>query len=111
LRHHFLAYRAFVRAKVACMRHAQGDEAAAMDVARHAELTVDHLRQGRVSLVVVGGPPATGKSTLAGALADRLGAVLMSSDHVRKELAGIDPQFMSASIFFSSINSRHLLTT
>jgi uncharacterized protein len=91
LRHHFVAYRAFVRAKVACMRHAQGDDAAAMDVARHAELTVDHLRQGRVSLVVVGGPPATGKSTLAGAIADRLGAVLMSSDHVRKELAGIDP--------------------
>ncbi len=91
LRHHFVAYRAFVRAKVSCMRHAQGDEAAVTDIARHAELTVEHLRRGRVSLVVVGGPPASGKSTLAGALADRLGAVVVSSDPVRKELAGIDP--------------------
>jgi aminoglycoside phosphotransferase family enzyme/predicted kinase len=91
LRHHFVAYRAFVRAKVACLRYGQGDAAAGVDVGRHAELTAAHLRQGRVCLVVVGGSPATGKSTVAGALADRLGAVLLSSDHVRKELADIDP--------------------
>jgi hypothetical protein len=26
LRHHYIAHRAFVRAKVACLRHAQGDD-------------------------------------------------------------------------------------
>jgi uncharacterized protein len=92
LRHHYLAYRAFVRAKVACLRHVQGDESAAADAARHAELTARHLRAGAVCLILVGGLPGTGKSTLAGGLADRIGAVLVSSDPVRKELAGLAPQ-------------------
>jgi hypothetical protein len=42
-------------------------------------------------LALVGGLPGTGKSTVAGALADRVGAVLLSSDRIRKELAGLDP--------------------
>ncbi|HEU4422649.1 MAG TPA: AAA family ATPase [Pilimelia sp.] len=92
LRHHYIAYRAFVRAKVACLRHAQGDAAARVDVASHADLTLRHLRAGAVALVLVGGLPGTGKSTLAGRLADRLGAVLLSSDRIRKELAGLPPQ-------------------
>ncbi len=92
LRHHYLAYRAFVRAKVACLRHAQGDPAAAGDAARHADLTARHLRAGTVALVLVGGLPGTGKSTLAGRLADRLGAVVLSSDRLRKELAGLAPE-------------------
>jgi predicted kinase len=44
-----------------------------------------------VRLALVGGLPGTGKTTLGGALADRFGAVLISSDRVRKEMAGIDP--------------------
>jgi aminoglycoside phosphotransferase family enzyme/predicted kinase len=99
LREHFLAYRAFVRAKVACLRHAQGDEAAAADAARHAEQTAAHLRAGAVALVLVGGLPGTGKSTLAGGLADRLGAVLLGSDRVRKELAGLTPQTDAAATY------------
>ncbi|RJQ87273.1 bifunctional aminoglycoside phosphotransferase/ATP-binding protein [Amycolatopsis panacis] len=91
LRHHYLAYRAFVRVKVACLRHAQGDPAAA-DLARaYADLTLRHLRSGEVRLVLVGGLPGAGKSTVAGRLADKLGATLLQSDRVRKELAGIDP--------------------
>jgi aminoglycoside phosphotransferase family enzyme/predicted kinase len=91
LRHHYVAYRAFVRAKVACLRHAQGDTSAAVEAVRHEELTLDHLRSGEVALVLVGGAPGTGKSTLAGGLADRLGAVVLASDRIRKELAGLDP--------------------
>jgi hypothetical protein len=91
LRHHYLAYRAFVRAKVACLRHQQGDPAAATDVVDHVGLTLRHLSAGVVRLVLIGGLPGTGKTTLAGRLADRLGAVVISSDRVRKELAGIDP--------------------
>ncbi len=92
LREHYLAYRAFVRVKVACLRHAQGDAAAADEAASYAGIALEHLRRGEVRLVVVGGPPGSGKTTLAGLLADELGAVLLSSDRVRKELAGIDPQ-------------------
>ena len=91
LRHHYTAYRAFVRAKVACLRHEQGDEDARADVARYADLTRRHLMRGSVRLALVGGLPGTGKSTLAASLADRFGAVLLSSDRLRKELAGLDP--------------------
>jgi aminoglycoside phosphotransferase family enzyme/predicted kinase len=99
LRHHYVAYRAFVRAKVACLRHAQGDPGAAADVAAHTELTLRHLRAGVVRLVLVGGLPGTGKTTLAGRLADRLGAVLISSDRIRKELSGLDPACGAASAY------------
>ncbi|NMH99309.1 AAA family ATPase [Pseudonocardia acidicola] len=91
LRHHYIAYRAFVRAKVAAMRHQQGDPTAAEEVAQHAELALRHLDDGAVRLALVGGLPGTGKTTLAGGLADRFGAVLLSSDRIRKELAGLDP--------------------
>ncbi|HEY7596107.1 MAG TPA: AAA family ATPase [Actinophytocola sp.] len=91
LRHHYIAYRAFVRVKVACLRHAQGDLAAAGDVVAYADIARRHLRLGQVRLVLVGGLPGSGKTTVAGMLADSLGAVLLSSDRVRKELAGVDP--------------------
>ncbi|MFI5589511.1 AAA family ATPase [Amycolatopsis sp. NPDC051758] len=89
--HHYLAYRAFVRAKVACLRHAQGDPAAGALAGEYAELTLRHLRLGQVRLILVGGEPGTGKSTVAGGLADRLGATLLQSDRLRKELAGLEP--------------------
>ncbi|MFC5994987.1 AAA family ATPase [Pseudonocardia hispaniensis] len=91
LRHHYTAYRAFVRAKVACLRHAQGDAAAAAAAVEYAEVARRHLERGAVRLALVGGLPGTGKTTVAGGLADRFGAVVLSSDRIRKELAGIDP--------------------
>jgi aminoglycoside phosphotransferase family enzyme/predicted kinase len=91
LRHHYIAYRAFVRAKVACLRHEQGDPGAAGIAVQDADLAIAHLRAGAVRLALVGGLPGTGKTTIAGGLADRFGAVLLSSDRVRKELAGLDP--------------------
>jgi len=97
LEHHYIAYRAFVRAKVGCLRHAQGDPAAAADVRAYTELALRHLRLGTVRLILVGGPPGSGKTTLGGRLADRTGAVLLSSDRIRKELAGISPAEHAAS--------------
>jgi uncharacterized protein len=91
LHHHYVAYRAFVRAKVACLRTVQGDPSAAADAHRYAVLARSHLESGAVRLALVGGLPGTGKTTVAGALADRVGAVLLSSDRLRKELAGVDP--------------------
>ncbi|MEV7007497.1 AAA family ATPase [Streptosporangium sp. NPDC051022] len=90
--HHYVAYRAFVRAKVACFRHEQNNSDAAWEARRLAELTLRHLQAAAVTLVLVGGSPGTGKSTLAAALADRLGYTLLNSDRVRKELAGIAPE-------------------
>jgi predicted kinase len=50
-------------------------------------LAARHLADGRVRLVLVGGLPGTGKSTLAAALADRFGAALLQTDVVRGELS------------------------
>jgi uncharacterized protein len=99
LRHHYLAYRAFVRAKVACLRHAQRDGSAAQEAVLYAGIALRHLRVGQVRLVLVGGLPGTGKTTLAGMLADQLGAVLLSSDRLRKEMAGIPPEVHAAAAY------------
>ena len=64
LRHHYVAYRAVVRAKVALLRHDQGEPHAAADATAHLELALRHLRDGAVRLALVGGLPATGKTTL-----------------------------------------------
>lgn len=83
---HYIAYRAFVRAKVACIRAAQGEAGCAAEANDLARLSLDHLHTGEVRLVLVGGAPGTGKTTLASVLADRLGWVLLGSDRVRQEL-------------------------
>ncbi len=86
LLHHYVAYRAHIRSKVTCLRHEQGDPGAA-EVARSLHrLALDHLRRGRITLTLVGGTPGCGKSTLARGLAERTGAVVLSSDVVRDEV-------------------------
>lgn len=89
LAHHYIAYRAHVRSKVACLRAGQGDADAARSAQLLLTMTRDHLRAARVGLVLVGGLPGTGKSTLAAALSDRLGWSLLRSDEIRKDLAGL----------------------
>jgi hypothetical protein len=96
LAHHHIAYRAQVRAKVAAVRWSQGDSASAEAAARLLTLSHEHLRRGRVRLVLVGGQPGTGKSTVARGLADPLDALVLRSDEVRKSLAGLDPLTPSA---------------
>jgi uncharacterized protein len=103
LRHHYVAYRAFVRAKVACIRASQGDPDAAGEARQLTAITLRHLRAGAVTLVLVGGLPGTGKSVLAGTLADRLGWVVLSSDRIRKELAGLPPLAPAAGPFGGGI--------
>jgi aminoglycoside phosphotransferase family enzyme/predicted kinase len=103
LQHHYLAYRAFVRAKVAAIRSAQGDPDAAAEVRQLAAMTLRHLRAGAVTLVLIGGLPGTGKSVLAGVLAGRLGCTVLSSDRVRKELAGLPPQAPAAAPYGTGI--------
>ncbi|MEO6821027.1 MAG: AAA family ATPase [Candidatus Nanopelagicales bacterium] len=86
LQHHYIAYRAFVRAKVSCIRASQGLQSAAADAHSYAQLALSHLQAGQPQLLLVGGAPGTGKTTLARAVADRRGWVALSSDEVRHHL-------------------------
>ncbi|MFP5218407.1 MAG: AAA family ATPase [Actinomycetes bacterium] len=85
----FVAYRAQVRAKVALLRAGQrGDEASEQrqQAGRLSALMLDHLRRAQVRLVLVGGLPGTGGSTVAEGLAESSGWLVHSSDLVRREL-------------------------
>ncbi|SEF55855.1 hypothetical protein SAMN04489712_101421 [Thermomonospora echinospora] len=105
LRHHYVAYRAFVRAKVACIRYGQGEPHAAAQAGLLAEVALRHLRAGAVDLILVGGLPGTGKSSLARLLGDRLGCTVLNSDVVRKELADISPEEPAAASYGTGIYS------
>lgn len=82
----YIAYRAVVRAKVDCVRFTQGHRDAAADASRHLDIALEHLQAGAVRLVLVGGGPGTGKSTLSRGLARRVGAEVISTDAVRRTL-------------------------
>ena len=87
----YVAARAAIRAKVAGIRWHQGDPGSLTAVRTHLDIAGRHLRSGAVRLVLVGGLPGTGKSTLARLLAAESGWVHLSSDLRRKELAGLSP--------------------
>ncbi len=89
LAEHYIAYRAQVRAKIGAMRARQGDPAAAEVAGSLLGLCQRHLDRARVRLVLVGGLPATGKSTVSDAIVDATGWTVLRSDEVRKELAGL----------------------
>ncbi len=86
LRDFCVAYRAVVRAKVDCIRVAQGHPAAGLDARRHADIALKHLRACAIRLIVIGGGPGTGKTTMARGLAQQIGAQVISTDEVRREL-------------------------
>ena len=91
LLHHYVAYRAGVRALVGAVRAAQRAGQGAEEARKLLRGCLDHLREGRVRFVLVGGLPGAGKSTLAAAIGDAFGWPVVRSDVVRKELAGLDP--------------------
>ena len=88
----FVAHRAVVRAKVHALRAdqlPQGDpahdnEGAAVD--GFLALALDHLRRSEPRVVLVGGSPGTGKSTLARGIGAQRGWAVVRSDDVRREL-------------------------
>lgn len=82
LAHHYVAYRAGVRALVAGLRHT-GDEAR-----EFLALALSHLRASRVRMVLMGGAPGTGKSTVAAGVSERRGWELLRSDVVRTKQPG-----------------------
>jgi hypothetical protein len=94
----YACYRAVVREKVESLRladpgiSASSKRGAARRAAGYFRLASQLARRdARPRLIVVGGLPGSGKSTVAGALAERIGADCLSSDVLRKELAGAEP--------------------
>ncbi|PVX65745.1 MULTISPECIES: bifunctional aminoglycoside phosphotransferase/ATP-binding protein [Rhodococcus] len=83
---HYIAYRATVRAKVDALRMRQGGTGSIARLERHLALACSHLRRAEVRLCLVGGLPGSGKSTLSVGLAEHTGAVVISSDRLRREL-------------------------
>ncbi len=88
LAHHYVAYRAHVRAKIACIRHRQGDAEAAPLARSYLHLCRRHLELARRRLVLVGGTPGTGKTTVSEALSRTEGWTVVGTDRIRKELTG-----------------------
>ena len=86
LEHFYIAHRALVRAKVASIRAKQMGVTSRVPRDLLA-MCIRHLQGAQVRLVVVGGLPGAGKSTLSALLSGRLPAAVVSSDAVRWELA------------------------
>lgn len=94
----YVAYRAVVRAKVEGIKATeqevddQGRDDARDKSKAHWLLALGRLEvpEKRPAMVLVGGLPGTGKSTLAAALGERAGFEVIDSDVIRKELAGLD---------------------
>lgn len=91
----WISYRALVRAKVGCYRYAGASGAEAdkvrEDVDRLVALALDHLRSARIRVVLVGGLPGTGKTTLARRLGERTGWEVLGSDAIRRATGGVAP--------------------
>jgi uncharacterized protein len=109
----YTCYRAFVRGKVLGFRldgpglTPAGAEAIRAEASAYFDLAwaaAGGLRGP--TLVVSMGLPASGKSTLAHALASRLGLVHLSSDITRKQLAGLRPTHHRFAAFGKGLYSR-----
>ncbi len=94
----YRCYRATIRGKVAAIRAEQPGlsseqrATAAEESRRHFALAVHYTRPNLApALVLVMGLSGSGKSLVAGAIAHRVGAALLSTDIVRKEFAGLPP--------------------
>src|SRR5215203_4332311 len=109
----YQCYRAFVRAKVRCLRLTEPGltaEAEAVTIAEaRAYFDLAWTYAGGLGgplLVVTMGPPGNGKTTLARGLAGRLGLVHVSSDVIRKHLAGLRPTDRGDASLYSSPMTR-----
>ncbi len=109
----YVSYRAAVRGKVEMVKLTepeipQAERDAAQARARCLWLLALSALEAparRPALVLVGGLPGSGKSSLAADLARQAGFSVIRSDVVRKELAGVDSTGASASGFEQGIYS------
>jgi len=94
----YKCYRAFIRAKVEGFKYLEPEvaeeekEEAFRGALHHFHLAGQYADGGfKPQLIIICGLSGTGKSAVARAVATATGAVHLSSDRVRKELAGINP--------------------
>lgn len=92
----FLSMRAAVRALVSCTKHdlCADDPACLADAKAYFDFALQLIAPAKPCLIAIGGRSGTGKSVLARGLAAGIapapGAVLLRSDVIRKQLAGVD---------------------
>jgi hypothetical protein len=108
---YYCGYRALVRAKVARLRAAQvpskAREAALEEAARLVELAERFRWRTRLPFVlVICGVTASGKTFLADAIGKASGLPVVSSDRVRKRLAGIAATVRAAPEHYTDAFSR-----
>jgi aminoglycoside phosphotransferase family enzyme/predicted kinase len=97
---YFECYRALVRAKVAALRacQARGGAAGSLSHARHyLDWAQQRSARSAPTLVLMVGLSGSGKTRLAGRIAERMGALTVRSDIERKRLAGLQPLQSSSS--------------
>lgn len=106
------AQRAWVRAKVALVRARQVGEATGSREVRELLELARRLswRARRPLLLLVGGLSRSGKSTLAAEIGRISGAPVLSSDVVRKQLAGVAPGAHAPAGSYSAEASRRTYT-
>jgi len=110
----YMAYRSVVRAKVRGFELREREipeerrQRSRAKARAHFLLALSLLENPRLrpALLLVGGLPGTGKSTLAHALAERAGFELIRSDVVRKELAGLSADVPAKAGWRDGIYSR-----
>jgi aminoglycoside phosphotransferase family enzyme/predicted kinase len=107
----YVAYRSIVRAKVRGIElrereiEAARRESSLRKARAHFLLALGLLEAPAVrpTLILIGGLPGTGKSTLALGLAEKAGLEVIRSDAVRKELAGLQPHASAADDWHAGI--------
>ncbi|HET8759679.1 MAG TPA: AAA family ATPase [Nitrospiria bacterium] len=111
---YYYAYRSLVRAKVACLRLRQGDPDPAARAATRRELrgyldlAAGPSTSDRPVLIMTHGVSGSGKTHVAQAVVEALGAVRIRSDVERKRLAGLSPRSRAGSEPGGGIYSREL---
>jgi aminoglycoside phosphotransferase family enzyme/predicted kinase len=87
----FLVSRALVRAEVAALRGAGGDDAAGGAAIRYLRLACALARGDDPRLAITCGLPGSGKTSVSQSLVETVGAVRVRSDVERKRLFGVAP--------------------
>ena len=110
----FLSMRAAIRALVSFTKHelCPDDPACLADAKSYFALALHLITPRQPSLIAIGGRSGTGKSVLARGIAGRIvpapGAVLLRSDLIRKELAGVDALTRLPETAYTRESSRHV---